>query len=177
MHFACNNMVGSLSIFAFILILTIRQPIKCSDDEQALFRKSVQKYLENHVIETTHADTELECCMYCLTNASCASVNYKISGISKGLCELNNRTLQQTSDIAGAITHNPEFNHLYLIEKVRETHGWRCKFEIRHIDVGIVSLMVVCAFYLTFLTHVNLSCEYGVSHIKALNGYYKLLNK
>lgn len=119
-------MVGSLSIYAFILILTITRPVKCSD-EQAFFRRSVQKYLENHVIKTTHAETELECSMYCLTNTSCASVNYKISGISKGLCELNNRTLQLTSDVAGAMTYNPEFNHLYIIEKVSE------RFEINSV--------------------------------------------
>ncbi|CAB3993405.1 Hypothetical predicted protein [Paramuricea clavata] len=44
------------------------------------------------------------------------SVNYKTSGIGKGLCELNSETLQETSD-AGGILHNPEFNHLYIVKK------------------------------------------------------------
>lgn len=111
-------MAGFLSIYSqFILILTIAQHVKCSD-EQAVFRKSVQKYLENHVIERRHANTEFECGLYCLRNASCTSINYKISGSSKGLCELNNRSLRQTFDGAETMVHNPEFNYLYISEKV-----------------------------------------------------------
>ena len=120
MHLSCN-MAGFLSIYSqFILILTlIAQPVKCSD-EQAIFRKSVQKYLENHVIERRHANTELECVLYCLRNASCTSINYKISSSSKGLCELNNRSLRQTLDVAETMVHNPEFNYLHISEKVRQ---------------------------------------------------------
>ena len=108
-----HSMAAFLSIWALIFILQTSKLVKCLD-RQAVFRKSGQKYLENHVVETKHADTDLECRMYCLRNTLCASVNYKISVIDKGLCELNNKTC----DVAEAMTHNPEFNHFYIIEKV-----------------------------------------------------------
>lgn len=108
-----HNMAAFLSIWALIVILKTTKLVKCLD-KQAVFRKSGQKYLKNHVIETRHANTDLECRMYCLRNTLCASVNYKFSGIDKGLCELNNKT----SDGAGVMAHNPEFNHFYIIEKV-----------------------------------------------------------
>ena len=72
-------------------------------------------------IETKQADSELECGLYCVADGSCASVNYKTSGISKGRCELNNETLQETSDEG---THNPEFTHLGKIAKVCKIILW-----------------------------------------------------
>ena len=110
-----HNMASFLSIWALIFIAKL---VICLG-EQAVFRKSAQKYLENHVIETRHANTEMECSLYCLKNASCASVNYKISGIEKGLCELNNKTFEQISDYAGTMKDDPEFNHIYIIRKVQ----------------------------------------------------------
>ena len=108
-----HNMAAFLSIWTLFFILQTSKLVKRLD-KQAVFRKSGQKYLENHVIETKHAYTDLECRMYCLRNTLCASVNYKISGIDKGLCELNNKA----SDVAEAMTHNLEFNHFSIIEKV-----------------------------------------------------------
>ena len=74
--------------------------------------------MANQVIEIKQAKTELQCVMHCLGERSCASVNYKTSGIDKGLCELNSKTLQETSDAGGRI-HNPEFNHIYIFKKVK----------------------------------------------------------
>ena len=102
-----------LSICALIFISEIPQKGVCI--EQAFFRRNEQKYLANHVIETKQAGSELECGMHCVADGSCASVNYKTSGIGKGRCELNNKTIQETSDKE---THNPEFNYLVVIKRV-----------------------------------------------------------
>jgi hypothetical protein len=89
--------------------------------KQDFFHIKRQKYLANHVIETKQANSELQCAMHCIGVRSCASVNYKISGIGKGLCELNNKTLQEISDADGSL-HNSEFNNLYRIKKVYEEY-------------------------------------------------------
>ena len=90
-------------------------PQQCVCKQQALFLRIEQKYLSNHVIKIKQADSELECGIYCVADGSCASVNYKISGIGKGRCELNNRTLQEASDKE---TYNPEFTHLAVVKRV-----------------------------------------------------------
>jgi hypothetical protein len=86
---------------------------------QAVFHRSKEKYLANHVIATKQARSEIECGMYCARDGSCLSANYKTSGIGKGRCELNNKVLQETSD-ADKQT-NAEFNHLNIIKKVSKT--------------------------------------------------------
>ena len=85
--------------------------------EQVFFLRNEQKYLENHVIEIKQADSEFECGIHCVPDKLCASVNYKTSGIGKGRCELNNKTLQETSDEE---TYNPEFTHVVVIKQVSE---------------------------------------------------------
>ena len=108
-------MAALLSICALIFISEIPQPGVCS--KQAGFHRNVKKYLSNHVIETKQAVSELECGILCVRHGSCESVNYKTSGIGKGRCELNNRTVQETSD-PDEKTHNPEFNHIAIIKPV-----------------------------------------------------------
>jgi hypothetical protein len=103
-----------LRICALFLLSKISQPGECL--EHAVFRRVEQKYLANHVIATKIAATEVECGLRCIAEGSCVSVNYKIAGIDKGQCELNNKTLRESSD--GDLELNPEFNHLY-IDKVR----------------------------------------------------------
>ncbi|XP_028416200.1 sushi, von Willebrand factor type A, EGF and pentraxin domain-containing protein 1-like [Dendronephthya gigantea] len=102
-------------IFALLFISKLPKPGECLDLSQAVFQKIEQRYLKNHVIDKKQARDEVECVMYCLENESCASVNFKISGKLKGLCELNNSTL---TDISGI--RNPEYNHLYKVEKKKE---------------------------------------------------------
>ena len=85
--------------------------------KQAIFKRNEQKYLANHVIETKQAGSELECGLHCLADKSCTSVNYKTSGIGKGLCELNDKTVEETSNVDEKI-HDPEFDHLAVIERV-----------------------------------------------------------
>ena len=104
-----------LRILALIFISKIPK-VACT--EKAFFLRNEENYLANHVIETKQADSELECGMRCVANESCASVNYKTSGIGKGRCKLNmHKTLQDASD---AETHNPEFIHLVVVKRVGE---------------------------------------------------------
>jgi hypothetical protein len=105
-----------LIICALIFVSQITQPGECLI-EQAIFRRKEKTYLANHVIKTKQTETELECGMHCVEHGSCASINYKTSGIGKGLCELNSKILQEISDVDGSL-HNPEFNHFYIIKKV-----------------------------------------------------------
>ena len=106
-----------LSVFLLIFISRIFQPGECLV-VQAFFRKIEDKYLANHVIETKHAESELECSMHCVAHGSCKSVNYKTSGIGKGRCELSSKTLQDTFDDDGRRSDS-EFNYFYVIKKVR----------------------------------------------------------
>ena len=99
------------SICALIFVWTTGE---CSS-KQTLFRRKVQTYLANHVMETKQTGSELECGILCVAYGSCASVNYRTSGIGKGLCELNNKTLRETSEDDEET--NSEFNHLYVVNK------------------------------------------------------------
>ena len=110
-------MADLVSICALIFISRILQPGECVF-VQAVLRKKNGKYLANHVIETKHAKTDGECCRRCIGHGSCVSVNYKTSGIGKGRCELNSKTLQDISDDDGS-TSNSEFRHIYIIKKVK----------------------------------------------------------
>ncbi len=112
------------TMFLFIKVLVIVPILKQLQPGECLIGKAIfeikkQKYLASHVIETRQAENELECGMHCLKVGSCASANFKTSGIGKGLCELNNKRLQEVSDDDGSI-NNEEFTHLYIIEKVRK---------------------------------------------------------
>ena len=101
-----------LSNCALIFIIQIQQGV-CT--EQAIFRKNEETYLANHVIETKQTGSEFECGLHCVADGSCASVNYKSSGVGKGRCELNDKTLQETPDEE---THNPDFVHLAVVKRV-----------------------------------------------------------
>ena len=109
-------------IFVLISFLSfLTQPGHCLI-QQAPFGRKVKKYLANHVIESTQTNNELECAMYCIRHGSCASANYKVSGLGKGLCELNDKTLHEVSDSDEAT--KPEFNHLYIIKKVSKLKSY-----------------------------------------------------
>ena len=57
--------------------------------------------------------------MYCVRHGWCASVNYKVSGVGKGLCELNDKTLHEAS--GSDEESKPEIVHLYIIKKVSKS--------------------------------------------------------
>ncbi|XP_028403163.1 uncharacterized protein LOC114525902 [Dendronephthya gigantea] len=86
---------------------------ECSNE--AVFRKNKQKYLANHVIETKQAKSEFECGLLCARRSLCTSANYKTSGEDKGRCELNNKTMQATTNDDEQTNH--EFNHLVIIKR------------------------------------------------------------
>ncbi|XP_028417794.1 uncharacterized protein LOC114542445 isoform X1 [Dendronephthya gigantea] len=101
-----TNQIKMIWTFMFVSQMTQAR----SEFQQAIFRRYEKRLLANHVIERKQADSELECGLHCVGHESCASVNYKTSGIGKGLCELNKRKTQETSDVDEQT--NPEFNHL-----------------------------------------------------------------
>ena len=100
-------------LFSFLSHLT--QPGQCLT-HQAPFGRKVKKYLANHVIESTKTNNDIECAMYCVRHGSCASVNYKVSGLGRGMCELNDKALHEASGTDEE--SNPEYVHLYIIKKV-----------------------------------------------------------
>ena len=107
-----------LTICALIFISRIFQPGYCLT-VQAIFRRKAGKYLANHVIETKHFQTELQCSMLCVGHGSCVSVNYEPTGAVEGRCELINNTFQNTSD-DDENTQNKDL--LYVIKKVKNIY-------------------------------------------------------
>ena len=107
-----------LSTYALVFWMAATHPGESLACEQVRFLKSEQKYLANHVMETKQADSELKCGYYCAKNKSCTSINYQTSGNDTGRCELNNKTIEETSDDK---IHEPKFNHLAVIERVSTT--------------------------------------------------------
>ena len=104
-----------MNLFRFCALIFIFQIQQGVCNKQAYFLRKEQKYLANHVIETKQADSELECGIHCVADGSCASVNYKSSGVDKGRCELNDKTIREVSDEE---THNPDFVHLVVVKRV-----------------------------------------------------------
>ncbi len=102
------------ALLAVLLCLIFSKPGKCQ--HEAVFRKTAGKFLANYVIQAKEASSESECGIYCSRNKRCASVNYKTSGINKGLCELNSKSLGgMTLD---ELTDSPEYIHLHVIKPV-----------------------------------------------------------
>ena len=88
--------------------------------EGTVFLKKEHKYLPNHAFLRKQAESKLECMycsMHCARNDLCSSVNYKTTGIGKGLCELNDKTMQKVSS-ADEKRLKPEFNHVVIIKPV-----------------------------------------------------------
>ena len=113
----------------FLWIATT-QPGESLAWKEVRFFKSGQKYLPNHVMKTKQTNSEMECGLNCAKDESCASINYKTSGKGKGLCELNNKTVEETSGVDEKI-YDSEFNHLAVIGRVSiqfKIHfiAWNC---------------------------------------------------
>ena len=115
--------LGMAVLFSFCALMFVGIPQNGEFlviDQEALFRVNKQQYLANPVIETKQAPSESECIFHCVGEESCSSVNYKTSGIGKGLCELNSKSGLQGTSEDGERTHSPEYNHLYIIEKAKK---------------------------------------------------------
>ena len=102
------------SLYLTIFISKLLQQGGCS--MEVIYQKHKGKYLANYVIRSTNAKFEQECATHCFRDRLCASINFKISGHAKGLCELNSKTLDEKSDEG---TKKLEFNHLNIIKRVR----------------------------------------------------------
>ena len=93
-------MMVYLSTCALVFVwIATTQPRESLAFEQAIFKRNEQKYLADHVMKKEQAESELECGSHCIADKSCTSINYKISGIGKGRCELNNKTVEETSEV------------------------------------------------------------------------------
>ena len=100
----------------FVWIATT-QDVESMASEQAIFHKNEQTYLPDHVLKTKQTGSELECGLHCVAEKSCTSINYKTSGIGKGRCELNDKAVEETSEVDEKI-HHPEFDHLVVVKQV-----------------------------------------------------------
>ena len=87
---------------------------RCSGNVQALFKRKENTYLANHVIRTEQSGSELQCAAFCSRESLCVSVNYKISGEKQGMCELNNKLLEDSIKNQRII---PEFVFLQMVSK------------------------------------------------------------
>ncbi|XP_028393426.1 contactin-associated protein like 5-3-like [Dendronephthya gigantea] len=157
---ASLTMAVLVSICALIFTSQILQQGDCST-VQVFFQKKPGEYLANHVIETKQAETELECSSHCVDHGSCVSVNYKTSGIGKGRCELNSKTLQ---DDDGNIL-NTDVDFLYIIEKIFEERVpdscTSLRTENRSAESGMYSIKPQ-GFNFTVRVFCNMTSKNGV---------------
>ena len=103
-----------LKIWAIVSILIFSFDLGSS--LQAFFHRTEGKYLANNVIRTEQTASELDCAALCSRESSCESVNYKMSGKKKGLCELNSKTLEAGSEEDER--EISEFINLRIIDRV-----------------------------------------------------------
>ena len=92
------------------------EPFECVPSKEAWFHREEKTYLMNHAYEKKQTDSEFACRLSCVRDGFCASVNYKTSGIGKGLCELNNKITQERSKVEKI--RDPEFNYHSKIKRV-----------------------------------------------------------
>ena len=66
-----------------------------SNDGDIVFKRNPGRYLGNYIIRSLKTESEFDCSYGCLNEAECVSVNYKLKGEDKGVCELNSKTLHE----------------------------------------------------------------------------------
>ena len=101
-------------LFLALLLLAAFQRGMCV--EEAVFRKIKGKYLPKIAFKTLNTRNALDCGSYCSRDQYCASVNYKISGKNRGLCELNSERMKDVD----SGENNEEFNYLEILTRVRQ---------------------------------------------------------
>ena len=82
---------------------------------QGFFKRKEGKYLANSALRMEQTDNELECGALCSREMFCVSANYKNSGENQGMCELNNRTLEESQEDGEEM---PEFTYLGIVKWV-----------------------------------------------------------
>lgn len=108
-----SKFLGTWALFLSSLVL----PELGNCLNEVLFQREEGKHLPGRVIETKHTNSEFECSLYCTIEESCLSVNYKYTGESKGLCELNDEALLDPPENGLA---QPEFSYLGVVDRVRK---------------------------------------------------------
>lgn len=109
-------MLRRLSFFLWAASIGLFGPLKVATGlNNVLFHRITGRYLGDHIIETLKTKCEIECGANCLNEAECVSVNFKVTGNDKGLCELNSKTLDEIEDGG---QNAPEYIYLGIIQRV-----------------------------------------------------------
>ena len=80
-----------LDLWAFLLCIFGQA---ASDDSEIIFQRRPGHYLGNYMIRSLKTESEFDCSYECFNKPECVSVNFKVEGKNKGLCELNSETLE-----------------------------------------------------------------------------------
>ena len=64
-------------------------------DSDIIFQRRPGRYLGNYIIRSLKTEDEFDCSNSCLNEPGCVSVNLKVKGRNKSLCELNSKTLEE----------------------------------------------------------------------------------
>ena len=82
---------------------------------QGFFQRKEGRYLGDSAIRMEQTGSEFDCAALCSKEMLCVSVNYKNPGENQGMCELNNRTLEDSQEDENEM---PEFIYLEIVEWV-----------------------------------------------------------
>ena len=78
-------------------------------DSDIIFKRRPGRYLGNYIIRSLKTEDEFDCSNSCLNEPGCVSVNLKVKGRNKGLCELNSKTLEELPEEGQSDAENVYF--------------------------------------------------------------------
>ena len=79
-------------------------------DSDIIFQRRPGRYLGNYIIRSLKTELdEFDCSNSCLNEPGCVSVNLKVKGRNKGLCELNSKTLEELPEEGQSDAENVYF--------------------------------------------------------------------
>jgi hypothetical protein len=91
-------------------------------DSDIIFKRRPGRYLGNYIIRSLKTEDEFDCSNSCLNEPGCVSVNLKVKGRNKSLCELNSKTLEELPEEGQGDAENVYFqvdmrvrNLIYII--------------------------------------------------------------
>ena len=91
-------------------------------DSDIIFQRRPGRYLGNYIIRSLKTEDEYDCGNSCLNEPGCVSVNLKVKGRNKSLCELNSKTLEELPEEGQSDAENVYFqvdmrvrNLIYII--------------------------------------------------------------
>ena len=103
-------------IIVYLFLFFCYGTVFCSYNK-ILLRRQQGMYLVKSVIKTEQAISEAQCGSLCSRVSSCASVNYKKSGLNQGMCELNDKLVEECEENRRV---NYEFDYLEVVKSVSE---------------------------------------------------------